>query len=361
MGRVFSPEEVWDGVVPVEQNARLAGAMLLHAFFDAPEKHDIPPEVAEAITSGLVFGSVAMDVDGDKVSRRSDVDIHVNYRPPAGLATDDPRAIRTNQRIAGTISGHAEKLGERLRVPIGLFLCHEGELDTLNPFPRVIRAGDDPFVYTWDEILFRHLDRMQTNHPEWSRNHPIKPGRAAQPINEYLTAYGAAEYMDRREQHLARRQANEIFDTTTMQAALGIPRATARQVSGILEGVDGAMKAIEDTPWALYWLANHPLQNEEECAAVQRLVELDNEYSALLEETLNRPSEAGFAAYERWLCDNTPEATRLAHLVARRWADVALDVVYDIYDRQESAWPSPANLNVRRKYPAVLAEGLVTG
>ncbi|GEM_PF-2396439 len=306
MGKIFSPETVEKNDVPEPGAHRAAGRFILDKF-----RNDA---LSYSIGGVMVYGSTALGT----ANIRSDVDVLFTYYPSHSKGLDEIRDVFLEAE-------------NDYRVPV-------------EPNPQSVGALFDPLQHTIDPAFAAHLYHVQDN-PEWSYNFPatgLYMSHEDRQLQERLRP-SALRFSAGKRRLFAKSIVNYRGETecNAFQRALELPNAIGRKVLSFEAKIDDSISAeissdkngtidkthrrmLElDAAWSI--VANAP-------KAYMQLAELDEEYTSLLENTLNHT--VSIASYKQWLQENYMPALKMAHDASDFWVQV-IDRDFDTRDKKK--------------------------
>ena len=303
MGRVYTPEAVSRGEVPVPGAHERAGRYLLGTF--SGSNLDLGGEPAEIMESGAIFGSTAFR----KSDIRSDVDGVFLYAP--WVTEAEARAV-FNEVIA--------RAEETFKVHV------EARLHNTSEVPKLMGTAICP-------MFAEHVDEAcRLKDPSWNFNDPAKDMRPAFFAPEDLESRirsGYGNFLHKTKQF--DRALDEYGGLTTdrtipnLQRALELPNATARKLLPITVEPGETLPHITDKSANVARIAQKIVRYcmgdpEQVVRSYQALRAMNSDYDDQLKATLE--GKLTTREYEYWLDEKyEPAVTHAATL-----AFAALDI-----------------------------------
>jgi hypothetical protein len=318
MGRVYTPEEVWDFHVSETPRHREAGRFALHALFpkDPADNRILILNDEPIFTSAMIYGS---SVDGPGPNIRSDLDLLVTH-------SDNVSKNYAKSRL-GDIVDETEA-GYKLKVEPKLF-----------PDSGITKNEVDPL---WAE----HIVDVKQRLPGWCVNDPSRilvphllksddwEGHALLGLR-YLDGK-AAEFSEAIWSYVG------FANYTVLQRALELPSAIGRKILPATKMPGEILPPISDKAGTRALVEQRIIDNFDSIQGAQLLEDQralaakDTEYTRrlmgameirrLLKQShnkslngVNRPRNR-MAEYDNWLEDNYVEACTRAERLSRGWA-----------------------------------------
>lgn len=314
MGKVFTPEEIQAGKVPVE-GAHLAAADII---VDQLLRKEVFPYLFQkigyiGIESGLVHGSVTHGTE----TIRSDLDVLLIHRPGGDRRSEGLDTVRD---IFGSIETN-------LHVPV------ESHIVTLtDALSRNHRI---------DPLFLRYLASAQEN-PKYSYGFPVSSlwlGFTEHSFSRQNLARVAQRYTGGKTASFASALAEgATADMHRYQRALELPKNLGRKIVSMLDkDIDGDFKPVLDGPSVLAgfkdFIAQTSNSNEQSLInAIDKLDSIDREYSEVLTDAVDH--RVNLASYQAWLDAHALPAFELAHEIC-----VDTQATLDVYAK--SLRPKP--------------------
>jgi predicted nucleotidyltransferase len=305
MGNVYSPEQIARGQVPVLGAHEEAGQYILHELFEPL----MPPEGegrlfeldGHGVDAAMVYGSTAYGT----TNIRSDLDILVFFRPS--------QATTALSHIGETL----QSASKRFKVSVESNVLPVGAIHTNS------EHGLDP-------LFTKHLIEIhQTYNGRWCRNNPTDGlDRIAQYANDPRVVSAEAHRYAAGRRNFFVRALTEVPEQTNchaLQRALEFPSAIGRKAVAALASEDAAPLDMSSRPSMnararAELFANVPEGDEAMVAHHDRLYTLDQEYTAVLKDTV--AGETTLESYKDWINGIAPEALQTAFTLSQTWVDI---------------------------------------
>lgn len=310
MGRVYSPAELREGLIP-QPNAQQEAAR--HIIERLTELEAIDPVLAREIAC-VVYGSTVTN----KSDVRSDVDICASVY---AHTRDTEQPSRAQQVFEGIV--------REAELRYGVYV--EERVVAEEEFFKAGTYDDDGLSYPLDPLYVRHLITVADEKPDWVYGSmPLEGYR--QPVfdphgeDRAAVAWSALQFAQLKQAHIADAVKRAGFgdDEATykdMQRAFELPKALGRKAVVVCGSEVGL--AVTDKQAMHAWLNELASQQYDDgrLRSGQRALQaLDGRYTELLQETL--AGGVTLTQYERWLRENQLPALQLAKEIATQWGTV---------------------------------------
>ncbi len=308
MGRVYSPEELKEGLLPNPDAQQEAARYILDQLHQLDA---VDPVLAREIAC-VVYGST---VTG-RADIRSDVDICVSVYAPKIEGEGLSRA----QRVFEGIVRDAE-------ARYGVYI--EERVVAEEAFFQAGTYSDDGISYSLDPLYVRHLITVAEQKPEWAYGTMPLDGYREPMCDPHgedraAVAWSTVHFTEHKQAHMAAamaRASSGETDYNDLQRALELPKAMGRKAIVVCGGmVDLGVTDKQAMHTRLNQLT-HQFQNGGRLRHAQHaLQQLDADYSRVLEASLR--GDMSIEGYQQWLRENQLPALEIAHEIAKGWGEV---------------------------------------
>lgn len=308
MGRVYSPEELKEGLLPKPNAQQEAARYILDQLrqLDA-----VDPVLAREIAC-VVYGST---VTG-QADIRSDVDICASIYAPKSEGGGLSRA----QHVFEGIVRDAE-------TRYGVYI--EERVVAEEAFFQAGTYSDDGISYSLDPLYARHLITVAEQKPEWAYGTMPLEGYREPMFDPHgedraAVAWSTVHFTEHKQAHMAvartRASTGDIY-YKDFQRALELPKAMGRKAIVVCGGmVDLGVTDKRAMHIRLNQLTDQFENGDRLRHAQHALQELDAAYSEVLNASLR--GGISVAGYQQWLQQNQLPALEIAHEIAKRWGEV---------------------------------------
>lgn len=294
MGVVFSPEAVASGNVPELGSQAVASDFVLDRLFNETA-------TAEGLLAGMTYGSTT----NESVGRRSDLDILIVYSAPfAAQSLDKCRRV--------------------FKSATDLFVV------PIEPHISPIYAGSTGRAdHQLDYTFHSHFqDVARKDDGRWTRNDPLS--YLEMPVYSPGEIVAVTQgFVGNKVYKFAKSATDEKRENKNIQRGLELPSSLARRVFDVVALTDDPVefdRADRKSLSALSgeYLNAYDLDTEDGAQSHRALVDLDKEYSEILENTLN--GDLPLSYYSAWLYSEYFNIQLHAVRLASAWQRVINDL-----------------------------------